>query len=291
MQIPRPRLFVIAVLSLSLATSLLAWRGVPDFLKGHKGPVYSSVTPNLVSMTEDGRLTLQGTAPQGQDILWQKAGGGDMAVHPDTDGQWQLDVPSSILPETGLKFLSPAVPGKTLLLLRGNPATALLFSDDGLVLLPSTPAATVPRLRLLRLNDTEQGTFFAGDAPAGVRILAYLDGQLQGISTSDARGLWTLPMTNDLNDGNDHTLRLDSLSADGAVQNRLVMQLPPALIRPAVSSPDKKETTTGDIDVQRMKGGWRVVTPNAITLVWPSAGSADVPGALLPGQILPDTTP
>lgn len=104
----------------------------------------------------------------------------------------------------------------------GQPPLAVLNAPGSAPKILQGPPATTPSALGLGVVDYDAAgdTSFAGTAPPGARLRAYVDNQPVGDATADPAGHWDIRTVSRTAAG-EHHLRLDQLAADGQVTARV----------------------------------------------------------------------
>ena len=207
-------------------------------------------------------LTLSERTPQGHEVT------GDKSV--------VLVVPPR--PATPQPAASSSAPQSALAVLTGpNTAPRVLQG-------PAAPPGGTPRLTLDTLDYGNAGEVrFSGTAKPGSTVRVYVDGKPVGDATAQADGTWTLVPPAEVASGQ-HKLRLDELSAQGAVGARVELPFTRARM-------EAHDLIPGRIVVQPRQNLWLIARHSygagiRYTVIFQAnRGQIRDPNLIYPGQV------
>jgi len=213
-------------------------------------------------------LTLSEKPPQGPEV---KADGSVMLVVPQPQEQAQAQAPSSTQASAG-----PSQPPLAVLTQGDQPPRVL----QGPSAAPSGP----PHLQLGTVDYGNSGEVrFAGRAAPGSTVRVYVDKHPVGDAKAEPNGSWTLTPPSDVVPGQ-HELRLDQLSAKGAVGARVELPFTRARLGP-------QELALGSVIVQPGQSLWLIARHSygqgiRYTVIYrANQGQIRDPNLIYPGQV------
>jgi nucleoid-associated protein YgaU len=275
---------------------------------------------DIVRVGPRGDTVLAGRSRPGAQVVIADNGRGIAQAHADAQGQW-VALPETPLPVGGHQLtlsatssgqaatvasrgLAPVIvvvppPGGTaaagpLALLAPETAMPRLLQAPqsapspgqaaGAPVMPLPPGSAIPHLGVGLVDYDGHGAIrFAGTAPPGAAVRLYVDRRPVGDARADAQGRWMLQPTASTGAGR-HQLRLDQLTAAGAVAARIALPFDRALL-------PEGAVLDGKVVVQPGQSLWRIarrVYGRGIryTVIYlANRGQIRNPALIYPGQI------
>jgi nucleoid-associated protein YgaU len=207
---------------------------------------------DVVRIARDGRAVMAGRAAPGATVIIMDGDREVGRVKADPRGEWVFTLDKPLEPgsrELSLRANNPGgaekegeapvvlvvpertqeSPGKSTASAAGsNEALAIKVNPGGAVQLLQVPASSAGSgpVSVDVVNFDGQGNLsVAGRAAPQSNIQVYLDNELLGSTTSDAKGGWSLSVAHPMNPG-DHTVRADQVGGDGKVTARADISFP-----------------------------------------------------------------